>query len=83
MHNIIIVTRGSEDTILGQNGKILIGKTEQVSVVNPIGSGDAFNGGFLYAFSQNQGLENALEMGIYAASRNVESMAPGNILEIR
>ena len=83
LHNIIIVTRGSEDTILGQNGKILIGKTEQVSVVNPIGSGDAFNGGFLYAFSQNQDLEKALEMGIYAASRNVESLAPGNILETR
>ncbi|MBO5482917.1 MAG: hypothetical protein J5978_06315 [Spirochaetaceae bacterium] len=77
--NIIIVTRGEKDTILAQNGKCLVGKTEKICVKNTIGSGDAFNAGFLYEFSCSKNLEKALEMGTYAASRNAENLRPGSI----
>ena len=79
MANIIIVTRGEKDTILSQNGNCIVGKTEKICVKNTIGSGDAFNAGFLYEFSCSKNLEKALEMGTYAASRNAENLRPGSI----
>ena len=77
--NIIIVTDGANDTILSNEGKCYIGKTEKVSVKNTIGCGDSFNAGFLYEFLKSKNLEKALEMGTFAASRNAESLAPGSI----
>ena len=77
--NIIIVTDGVNDTILSNEGKCYIGKTEKVSVKNTIGCGDSFNAGFLYEFLKSKNLEKALEMGTFAASRNAESLAPGSI----
>lgn len=80
LSNIIIVTRGEKNTILGEAGKVLVGKTEKIQVKNPIACGDAFNAGFLYEFSVSRNLEKALEMGTFAASRNAENLAPGAIL---
>ena len=79
LQNIIIVTRGEKDTILGFQGKILVEKTEKVSIKNTIGCGDAFNAGFLYEYTLSGNLEKALKMGTYAASRNAENLAPGCI----
>jgi len=81
LNNIIIVTRGEKDTILGFSGKILIGKTEKVQIKNTIGCGDSFNAGFLYEYSISGNLEKALEMGTFAASRNAENLPPGWILK--
>lgn len=81
LNNIIIVTRGEKDTILGFSGKILIEKTEKIQIKNTIGCGDSFNAGFLYEYSISGNLEKALEMGTFAASRNAENLPPGWILK--
>lgn len=80
LENIIIVTRGEKDTMLGFKGQLQTRKTEKISVKNTIGCGDAFNAGFLYQYSVSKNLEKSLEMGTYAASRNAENIAPGSIL---
>lgn len=81
LNNIIIVTRGEKDTILGFSGKILIEKTEKIQIKNTIGCGDSFNAGFLYEYSISGNLEKALKMGTFAASRNAENLPPGWILK--
>lgn len=80
LENIIIVTRGSKETILGNQGKILVQKVEEIQIKNTIGCGDSFNAGFLYEYLSSKSLAKSLEMGTFAASRNAENIAPGCIL---
>ena len=45
----------------------------EVSVIDPVGAGDAFHGGLLFALSQNWALEEAVRLGARCGALNCQA----------
>ncbi|MDI3542555.1 MAG: tagatose 6-phosphate kinase [Candidatus Atribacteria bacterium] len=66
----IILTRGEKGAILKDGGEIYFALSPQVRTVNPIGSGDAFLGAFVYALQAGFNLVECLRWGVAAGACN-------------
>lgn len=79
LHNIIVVTRGTDPTYAAKDGMFLEVPTEKVHAVNTTACGDSFNAGFLYEYLNSGNFEAALKKGTWAAARNAELECPGAV----
>jgi len=77
--SLIVVTRGSRDTLAASRGSGYRGRVARVGALNAIGCGDSFNAGFLHALLSDQDIASALERGAWCATRNALSLRPGSI----
>jgi len=81
LNNIIIVTRGKNDTLAASSGVLSRESVEAVNALNTIGCGDAFSAGFLMSWLNEQNIQNALSKGKWCATRNTFSLRPGSIID--
>ncbi|MBQ1711544.1 MAG: hypothetical protein II032_10545, partial [Treponema sp.] len=79
LHNIIVVTRGTDPTYAAKDGMFVEVPTEKVHAVNTTACGDSFNAGFLYEYLNSGNFEAALKKGTWAAARNAELECPGAV----
>ena len=79
LENIIIVTRGADDTIAAKCGERFVCATEKINPLNTIGCGDSFNAGFLYEYLKSGDMEKSLLKGTWCAARNAETSAPSSL----
>ena len=79
LHNIIIVTRGTEDTIAANDGKLFRQPVEKLHPVNTTACGDAFAAGFLNEYLKVKDFSSALKNANWCAARNAQSIVPGAI----
>ena len=79
LHNIIVVTRGTDPTYAAKDGMFVEVPTEKVHAVNTTACGDSFNAGFMYEYLSSGNFEAALKKGTWAAARNAELECPGAI----
>ncbi len=80
LHNMIVVTRGTNSTFAANDGTFVECPIEKVKAVNTTACGDSFNAGFLYEYLQTQNFAEALKKGTWCAARNAERECPGTIL---
>jgi len=66
----IILTRGEKGAILKDGGEIYFALSPRVRTVNPVGSGDAFLGAFVYALQAGLSLVECLRWGVAAGACN-------------
>lgn len=79
LHNIIVVTRGTDPTYAAKDGIFVEVPTEKVHAVNTTACGDSFNAGFMYEYLNSGNFEAALKKGTWAAARNAELECPGAV----
>ena len=79
LHNIIVVTRGTDPTYAAKDGMFVEVPTEKVHAVNTTACGDSFNAGFMYEYLNSGNFEAALKKGTWAAARNAELECPGAV----
>lgn len=78
LQNMIVVTRGTDDTFAAKNGNFYSVPIEKVVPVNTTACGDSFNAGFLYEYANSGDFVAALEKGTWCAARNAERECPGS-----
>ena len=79
LQNMVVVTRGTDDTFAAKNGEFYSVPIEKVVPVNTTACGDSFNAGFLYEYANSGDFVAALEKGTWCAARNAERECPGEI----
>jgi len=79
LHNMIIVTRGTDPTYAAKDGEFFEEPTEKVQAVNTTACGDSFNAGFIYEYLNSGNFQAALKKGTWAAARNAELECPGAV----
>lgn len=70
---IMIVTAGDDGCYFKKPGKALQHQpslVKQEEIVDPVGAGDAFHGGVLFALAANMPLEQSITLGLYCAAEN-------------
>jgi len=73
----VVMTAGAEGAYAGSpQGEIVHVPAESVHVVDTVGAGDAFHGGFLYALAQGGDWREALKLGAYCGSMNCLAQGP-------
>jgi tagatose 6-phosphate kinase len=79
----VIITRGRGGAEAFAETGMLYGSAPDVSVLNPIGSGDAFAAGVIAALYKNgiqrAGLRDAVKIGISMGTANCMSLKPGYV----
>ena len=85
LKNVIVITRGTEETYAARNGVFYSHPVEKVVPVNTTACGDTFNAGFIYEYLKTldetgkADIQSALSKGTWCAARNAESEVPGTI----
>ncbi|WP_407425322.1 1-phosphofructokinase family hexose kinase [Treponema sp.] len=79
LKNIIVVTRGTKDTLSADNGKAYRTPIENITAINTTGCGDTFDAGFLNNYLNNKDMESALKAGTHCAALNAQTIVPGSI----
>ncbi|MCQ2584059.1 MAG: PfkB family carbohydrate kinase [Treponema sp.] len=85
LKNVIVITRGTDETYAACNGEFYSHPVEKVIPVNTTACGDTFNAGFIYEYLKslngtgNADIQGALSKGTWCAARNAESEVPGTI----
>lgn len=79
LKNILVLTRGTEETYAAKNGEFYSCPVEKIVPVNTTACGDTFNAGFIYEFIKSNDMMSALQKGTWCAARNAESEVPGTI----
>ena len=79
LHNIIIVTRGTGDTLAAQKGSFFRQPIEKLHPVNTTACGDSFAAGFLSEYLNGRDFSSALKNAAWCAARNAQSIVPGSI----
>lgn len=64
-HNIVILTRGSDGAIGATAAEVVYQPSYETETIDPVGTGDAFLGGFLAQYLETESFEEALD---YAAA---------------
>ena len=84
MCEISTVTRGKHGSLVIAHGEILEVSAADVRVVDTTGAGDAYAGGFLYAFTQGDDLARCAEIGNLAAGEVISKLGarPGPELAV-
>lgn len=73
----MVVTSGSEGSVLYEDGKITEIPAAEVSAIkDPTGCGDAYRAGFIYGVINDMDLETACRIGSIMGAIKVEHMAP-------
>ncbi len=75
----VVVTAGAEAAFALERGKVWRIASPQVAVCNPIGSGDAFTAGMVWALLQGADLGDACRWGAAAGAANVLTPLAGEI----
>lgn len=81
---VVIITQGSESTIVAQaqkSGDVKVtvydvNKIDSSKIVDTNGAGDAFAGGFLGTLAQGKSLDEAVAGGHWLASESIALMGP-------
>jgi ribokinase len=68
----VVMKMGEKGAAIISDGKIQYIKSTPVKVVDTIGAGDSFNGGFLYGWLNGLPLEDCLRIGCFCGSSNVK-----------
>ena len=71
---IVVARDGANDVLVAQNGEYYSVPVKKVRVVNKVGAGDAFNAGFLKAFSEGKDIRTCVEQGIDIASTAISQI---------
>ena len=71
-----IITKGSEGSVVIENGVEHLAEAEKITPVDTNGAGDMFEGSFMYALLQDNDLKSCAEFANYGASKVVETFGP-------
>ncbi len=83
-----LIERGAQNVVLtaGRDGAYLVEADRawrlpppRMSIINPIGSGDAVMGGIAHAVVQGQALVDAVKLGVAMGSANALTRVPGEV----
>lgn len=81
LKNIVIVTRGKDDTLAAQDGTAFRCPAEAIpAAINTTACGDAFAAGFLYDYLRGGDIRAALQTGTHCAALNAQNIIPGAII---
>jgi len=75
---VTALTLGSEGAMALKDGKIYRAEPYELEVVDRIGAGDAFDGGFVYEYLRSGDVERALNLGVAMAA--FAHTVPGDIM---
>lgn len=77
---IISVTLGDKGALFFfQNRLFKVWSSEEVQVLNPIGAGDTFLGGFIHSFACNKDVFNSFRVALAASKSNITLYEAGKI----
>lgn len=77
---VFVVTLGEKGAIFTYNGKIYkIYSDYKVDVINPVGAGDAFMGGFVHGIDEGMNIFDALKYGISSSISNITLYEGGRV----
>lgn len=62
LHAKVVIVTNDDQPVIAHDGRLHTQPTHQVDVIDPIGAGDAFMGGFLCGYLE-KGVQWGLEMG--------------------
>ena len=82
LDTIIVVTRGTKDTIAAEKGTLMHCPIESVSPLNTTACGDTFAAGFLHDYLLTGSLESALKSGTHCAAINATTLVPGSLQQL-
>ena len=71
-----IITKGSEGSIVVENGVTHIAEAEKIIPIDTNGAGDMFAGSFMHAYIQGIDISDCAKFGNYASSKIVETFGP-------
>jgi sugar/nucleoside kinase (ribokinase family) len=71
-----VITKGSEGSIVLENGVTHIAKAEKITPIDTNGAGDMFAGSFMHAYIQGIDIANCAKFANYASSKVVETFGP-------
>jgi len=74
---IILITLGSKGAIILTSKYASYGKIEIKNVIDTVGSGDSFLGGFLVKYIQGKSLEECFKYALAAGAANTQKYGPG------
>lgn len=72
----VIVTNGSREVFASRNAERLRFTPPAIEVVNPIGSGDCFTAGLVWALQQGKSMPDSISCGIAIAAQNAQQLLP-------
>lgn len=78
-HTTMVVTRGPKAVLAAAAGIPVHCEVEGLDASNEIGSGDAFDAGFMFAWTRGESLAACLEKGIECARQNAQTLRPGSL----
>ena len=71
-----IITKGSEGSVVIENGVKHLAEAEKITPVDTNGAGDMFAGSFMHAYLQGNDITECAKFGNYASSKIVETFGP-------
>ena len=71
-----VITKGSEGSIVVENGVTHIAEAEKITPIDTNGAGDMFAGSFMHAYIQGIDISDCAKFGNYASSKVVETFGP-------
>lgn len=77
--SISIVTRGEKGAIVCFDNRVFELTPPKVVTVSTVGSGDSFNGGFLYGAMVSQDIVDAIKLGVACGVVNTQSPIPSDV----
>ena len=76
---VVVISRGKEGAIMCTMEDSWKITPPEVDAVNPVGSGDAFVGGFAVAIARGQSILDAVKLGTATGAANAEKLKAGDI----
>ena len=73
---MIAITKGSEGSVVVDNGVAYLAPAEEITPIDTNGAGDMFAGSFMHAYLQGHDLEACAKFSNYASSKVVETFGP-------
>ncbi len=77
--SIVAITMGSKGAVVSDSQDIILAKPPKIKRKNPVGCGDAFIAGFLYAYSNSIRFSTAVKSAVACGAVNAVSITPGLI----
>ena len=71
-----VITKGSEGSIVVENGVTHIAEAEKITPIDTNGAGDMFAGSFMHAYIQGIDISDCARFGNFASSKVVETFGP-------
>jgi fructose-1-phosphate kinase PfkB-like protein len=77
--SIVAITMGSKGAVVSNDRDIIFAKPPRIKRKNPVGCGDAFIAGFLYAYSNSIRFATSVKSAVACGAANAISITPGSI----